>query len=368
MAALAVLAWAVAGVADDLRYDWRPGQEYAYHVNLELSTPGKPKQEESGTLRFRAEQVPPKPRTAEEEGMACGTGFVVHPSGYILTCQHVIDGAAKIEVTIGEKDKEKKYEATLVAQDKPHDVALLRVDAADLPAVPLADSDKCELGEDVIAIGFPLAFDLGSSVKISRGVLSGLHVDLDGLKNMLQVDAGVNHGNSGGPLLNDRGEVIGVVSNVLNPKIGNNVGFAQPINEGRALLEANGVPILPPPTTQASPTPEATKSIVSRVVPSVAYILVTPKPKSEDWRKLVYNISIGSGQRSGYTIVDSAGAVQDEGGGDLVAGYMGNIGFAPLPGPGEQKWQERRLMTFVQKVEMTRAGSPMARRISARGD
>ena len=175
--------------------------------------------------------------------MACGTGFVVHPNGYILTCQHVIDNAAKIEVTIGEKDKEKKYQATVVAQDKPHDVALLRVDATDLPAVPLADSDKCELGEDVIAIGFPLAFDLGSSVKISRGVLSGLHVDLEGLKNMLQVDAGINHGNSGGPLLNDRGEAIGVVSNVLNPKYAANVGFAQPINEGRALLDANSVPV-----------------------------------------------------------------------------------------------------------------------------
>ena len=88
----------------------------------------------------------------------------------------------------------------------------------------------------------------------------------------------------------------------------------------------------------------------------MAYILVTPKAKSEDWRRLVYNVMIGSSQRLGYTVVDSAGAVQDEGGGDLATGLLGNIGFEPLPGPGEQKWQERRMMTFARKIEATPRG------------
>jgi Trypsin-like peptidase domain len=332
--------------SDELRLDWKLGQEYAYNLTLDVESGGK-KVQEKGTVRFRAEQVPPSSEASSASAYT-GTGFVVHPNGYLLTCQHVIDNYAKIEVTLDEK----KYEATLVAQDRAHDIALLHIDATGLPVVPLADSDKVELGEEMFAVGFPLSTVLGNSIKITRGILSG--IQNQGSDKLLLVDAGINHGNSGGPLVNDRGQVAGVVAMVINPEVGNNVGFAQPINEAKKLLEANSVPFSSTDGKEKFETREVTK----RVVPSVAFILMTAKPKSDDWRKLVYDVVLGSSHTTGSTIIDSLGVVQEAGGGDLTVGLLGNIGFEMLPGPGEKHWKVRRMLTVNQTVVAATPGAP----------
>ena len=158
-----------------------------------------------------------KEQTAEQH--AQGTGFFVNRDGYWLNCDHVARDSSRIEITLGAR----KAEAKVIALDKTHDIAF-KVDGSDWPALPLADSDRLELGEGVQTIGFPLSNVLGSSIKITRGILSGFNGE--GSDRILQVDAGINHGNSGGPLINEQGDVIGVVSAVLNPELGSNVGFA----------------------------------------------------------------------------------------------------------------------------------------------
>jgi S1-C subfamily serine protease len=337
-----------ARAGQELRYGWKPGQEYGYSLRIKVESAGKSSVDE-GTVRFRVEPMPVGKASADEQ-QAQGTGFFVNRNGYLLTCAHVARDSSQIEVTLGER----KAEATVVAIDKPHDIALLHVDGSDWPALPLADSDRLELGQGVETIGFPLSDVLGSSIKISRGILSGFNGV--GSDRVLQVDAGINHGNSGGPLVNEQGEVIGVVSAVLNPKLGSNVGFAQPINEARKMLEAHSVPH----DSGNSTTKLEGTELAKRVVPSVAYIMVTMRPASSDWRKLTYQTNVHSvnstaqapSPRSGSSIVDTTGGLHEEGGGDLSMGMLGSIGFEPLSHDGENHWQSQRLLSFtLRKVE-----------------
>ena len=262
--------------AETFRYDWKPGEEYAYSLSIKEESGGKTTLDQSGTVRFRAEPVPLRSGPTDEQ-QSQGTGFFVNHNGYLVTCAHIARDTSRIEVTLGTK----KAEATVVAIDKAHDVALLHVDGSDWPALPLADSDRLELGQGVQTIGFPLSDVLGSSIKISRGILSGFNGQ--GNEKVLQVDAGINHGNSGGPLVNEQGEVIGVVSAVLNPKLGSNVGFAQPINQAKKLLEAHSIAI----QSGNSITKLEGTELAKRVVPAVAYIMVTMRPPTSDWRKLL---------------------------------------------------------------------------------
>ncbi|HTU24993.1 MAG TPA: trypsin-like peptidase domain-containing protein, partial [Pirellulales bacterium] len=180
---------------EELHYNWRPGTEYGYALELKVETPGK-SASEKGTARFRADPAAVvKEESTEEQGQ--GTGFFVNKNGYVLTCAHCVKGTSRLEVVLGDK----KADATVIAVDKKHDTAIIKVDGSDWPTVALADSDHLELGEEVRAIGFPLSYDLGKSIKMTRGILSGYRGEGDD-KGLL-VDAAINHGNSGGPLVND---------------------------------------------------------------------------------------------------------------------------------------------------------------------
>jgi len=166
-----------------------------------------------------------------------GTGFLYDPAGYILTNNHVVAQATSIFVRLAD---ERRVDATLVGRDPPTDVAVLKIDGSGLPAVPLGNSDMAEVGDWVVAIGNPF----GLSHTVSSGIISAKGrtqldlPDLDrenrGYFNFLQTDAAINQGNSGGPLLNLRGEVVGI--NTAIRAHANNIGFAIPINMVKAIL------------------------------------------------------------------------------------------------------------------------------------
>jgi serine protease Do len=156
---------------------------------------------------------------------ALGSGFIVDPAGYIVTNNHVIDGATKITVTL---DDEQSYPAKLVGRDPKTDLAVLKIEAGKpLPYVAFGASGKEHVGDWVVAIGNP--FGLGGTV--TAGIVSGHDRNIDGgpYDDYLQIDAPINPGNSGGPLFNQSGEVVGVDTAIYSPSGGSvGIGFAIP--------------------------------------------------------------------------------------------------------------------------------------------
>lgn len=169
-------------------------------------------------------------------GEGQGTGFVFDPDGFILTNNHVIDGARDIHVAF---PNGRELRAEIVGKDPPTDVAVLRVKERDLPFVPLGDSDTTRVGDWVIAIGNPF----GLAHTVSAGIVSAkgrtrddvqLPGDASGYYNFIQTDASINPGNSGGPLIALSGQVVGM--NTAIRQQANSIGFAIPINMIKELL------------------------------------------------------------------------------------------------------------------------------------
>ncbi len=161
-------------------------------------------------------------------GVATGSGFIISEDGYILTNYHVVEGASSIQVTMYD---ETKYNATLVGYDEDNDVAVLKLEATGLKPVVLGDSEQMNVGEAVMAIGNPLG---ELTFTYTQGVISALNrsVTISGTSyNMIQTDCAINEGNSGGPLFNEYGEVIGIVSAKYASSEIEGLGFAIPIND-----------------------------------------------------------------------------------------------------------------------------------------
>ena len=176
---------------------------------------------------FRRFRGPGDHNTQPEPAQALGSGFIIDPAGYIVTNNHVIDGAAAVRVKL---DDDREYKATVVGADPLTDLALLKIEAGrKLPAVPFGDSDKAEVGDWVMAVGNP--FGLGGTV--TAGIISarGRNIDAGPYDDFLQVDASINKGNSGGPLFSLDGRVIGVNTAIFSPNGGSvGIGFAIPSN------------------------------------------------------------------------------------------------------------------------------------------
>lgn len=170
----------------------------------------------------------------ENNNVSLGSGFFIDKTGYIVTNNHVISGAEKIFVTTA---KDKVYEATIRGIDKRTDLALIKIDdTEDFPFVTIGDSDNIRIGEWILAIGNP--FGLGGSV--TAGIVSAKSRDIESgpYDNFIQTDASINQGNSGGPMFNMAGEVIGINTAIYSTSGGNmGVGFALPINLSKFVIE-----------------------------------------------------------------------------------------------------------------------------------
>jgi serine protease Do len=173
--------------------------------------------------------------TRREQGL--GSGVIVSPDGYILTANHVVDGADEIEVSIG-GDK-KKYAARVIGTDPPTDVAVLKIDAKDLPAITLGDSDQLEVGDVVLAVGDPFGLrqtvTMGIVSALGRGNLPFGRGDQYRYEDFIQTDAPINPGNSGGALVDAEGRLVGINTAIIPS--GEGVGFAVPINMASRVME-----------------------------------------------------------------------------------------------------------------------------------
>jgi Do/DeqQ family serine protease len=150
---------------------------------------------------------------------AAGSGVIISADGYIVTNNHVVDGADELTVTLNENSKE--YSARIIGADKATDLALIKIDAKDLPAIVIANSDDVKVGEWVLAVGNPL----GLNNTVTAGIVSAKARTMgQGVSSMIQTDAAINQGNSGGALVNTRGELIGINA-MLYSQTGSNIGY-----------------------------------------------------------------------------------------------------------------------------------------------
>jgi serine protease Do len=200
-------------------------------VNVDSTSKGGDARDPKGFLhRGDGSGEVPTPRDLDTPRQGSGSGFLIDREGFILTNHHVIESAERISVTLADG---RAFRATVVGTDPAIDVALLKIAGShDLPEAPLGNSDELRVGEWVCAIGNPLGFVHSVTV----GVVSFIGRKLfdASLDDYIQTDAAINFGNSGGPLINSRGEVIGINSAISSRA--SNIGFAVPINQAVAIL------------------------------------------------------------------------------------------------------------------------------------
>ncbi|HZA60694.1 MAG TPA: trypsin-like peptidase domain-containing protein, partial [Actinomycetota bacterium] len=176
----------------------------------------------------------------QEPGEGTGTGFVIDEDGVIVTNYHVVEGALNLRVVTTEGEG---FQARVIGGDPNADLAVLKVEADDLPTVPLGDSDELELGETVIALGFALALEGGPSV--TSGIISAIGRTITAgdeqgnqrtYEDLLQTDAAINPGNSGGPLVDLNGRVVGINTAGVGAASAENIGFAIAIDRAKEVV------------------------------------------------------------------------------------------------------------------------------------
>jgi serine protease Do len=211
----------------------QPGQQpQQRRPDMPQFPPGSPFEEFFKDFFDRQGRGPDQPQ--QRRGQSLGSGFVVDPTGYVVTNNHVIDGAEEIRVVLHDNQT---LVAKLVGKDQRTDLALLKVEPkAPLPSVKFGDSDKARVGDWVVAIGNP--FGLGGSV--TQGIISARQRDINAgpYDDFIQTDASINRGNSGGPLFNLAGDVVGVNTAIYSPTGGSvGIGFAIPAAIARNVIE-----------------------------------------------------------------------------------------------------------------------------------
>jgi len=174
------------------------------------------------------------PRKRDEREDSLGSGVIVSPDGYILTNNHVVEGATDVRVTFGDK---RQLKAKVVGTDPKTDIAVLKVEGSGFHAITIGDSSKVEVGDYALAIGDP--FGVGQTV--TMGIISAMNrgnLGIEDYEDFIQTDAPINPGNSGGALVNDRGELVGINTAILSGGSGGNqgIGFAIPINMARGVM------------------------------------------------------------------------------------------------------------------------------------
>jgi len=185
--------------------------------------------------QFFGGRNPQSQQPREHRAQSLGSGVVISSDGYILTNNHVVDGATEVKVSFSNK---REFAAKIVGTDPLTDVAVLKINEKDLPALPLSDSSRAQVGDVVLAVGNP--FGLGQTV--TMGIVSALGrsgLGIERFEDFIQTDAPINPGNSGGALINTRGELVGINTAILAGDGGGNqgIGFAIPINLARNVMD-----------------------------------------------------------------------------------------------------------------------------------
>ena len=171
---------------------------------------------------------PPGRRTVR----SMGSGFIINPAGYIVTNNHVVDGATEIQVKI---DDGRELPGKVVGRDPRTDLALLKVDATNLPVIPLGDSAELQVGEPVMAIGNPFGLERTDTTGIVSA--TGRVIGQGPYDDFIQTDASINPGNSGGPLINTRGQAVGINAAIFSQSGGSvGIGFAIPVNQAKSVV------------------------------------------------------------------------------------------------------------------------------------
>lgn len=369
----------VAAAGPALAYRWKAGEEYGYSFSIKVEANGISEESNGMTvLTLSNEPTPAEFAGQNRSGHATGSGFVLSSDGYVMTCAHVVEGATKIEVVISGQS----YPGQVVVFDKALDLAVVRLVAANLPVLPLADSDKVEVAQEVRTVGFPLSTVLGDSVKVTRGAIAGR---VEGRK-VFQIDGSINPGNSGGPVVNEMGQLVGVASSKLASEDIDGVGFAVPSNAVQTLLRSKGVPFQLAEGGARLEGPE----LARRVTPSVALFKVTIGPGGFGIAKrqvLKYSGNLATkpaavpGPRRGQAaaspaqseqgkllvselgeLIDSTGSVQLP----HLLGPLGSLPIEPLPSDGEQTWQTTRVTALTQIIGQESANNQMPSRYRRR--
>ena len=369
----------VAAAGPALAYRWKTGEEYGYAFSIKVEANGISEESNGMTvLTLSNEPTPAEFAGQNRSGHATGSGFVLSSDGYVMTCAHVVEGATKIEVVISGQS----YPGQVVVFDKALDLAVVRLVAANLPVLPLADSDKVEVAQEVRTVGFPLSTVLGDSVKVTRGAIAGR---VEGRK-VFQIDGSINPGNSGGPVVNEMGQLVGVASSKLASEDIDGVGFAVPSNAVQTLLRSKGVPFQLAEGGTRLEGPE----LARRVTPSVALFKVTIGPGGFGIAKrqvlkysgnLATKPAAASGPRRGQAaasppqseqgkllvselgeLIDSTGSVQLP----HLLGPLGSVPIEPLPSDGEQTWQTTRVTALTQIIGQESANDQMPSRFRRR--
>jgi len=185
--------------------------------------------------QFFGGRMPQQQQPRSQRETSLGSGVVVSPDGYILTNNHVVDGATDVKVSFANKEE---YPAKIVGTDKYSDVAVLKIDKRGLTTLPFADSAHAEVGDVVLAIGEP--FGLGQTV--TMGIISAKGrggLGIERFEDFIQTDAAINRGNSGGALIDTKGELLGINTAILSGETGGNqgIGFAIPANMARNIMD-----------------------------------------------------------------------------------------------------------------------------------
>ena len=335
---------------DHPRFDWKVGVQNTYDFKfVEILRPKTSNTTGSVVYKVLQDNFPSdfdeQPSTNARPEKSTSTAFLVNNDGFLVTCAHCVENSKTTFVNIGNK----RYPATTIAEDRSVDLAILKIDPGEAKGtwnvLRFGVDRPVNLAQDVRAIGFPLSDVLGSSVKIVRGGIAGFIGDDKNdyrTAHSYQIDAAVNPGNSGGPLVDDTGAVIGIVNAKMASREISRIGFAIPCRYAIKLLKENNVDFQTSQSNERLSGPE----IAKQLAPALAYVEATTDANLTDNLLIDVSGEIIRGENtekfSGQLIIDKNGEVLSlKGGGGKLRSMLTSVASMPFletPSLPLQKW------------------------------